>query len=58
MGHHFPDLVYRPRIGSEIYPRFILHDESLFSLLGCKDEAGVERLLAAEIAGEGLYSIS
>jgi hypothetical protein len=56
-GQRFPQPVY-PRIGSGIYPRFILHDKSLFSLRGCKDEGGVERLLAAEIAGEGLYSIS
>ncbi len=51
MGQHFPQPLCRPRIGSGIYPRFILHNE-IFS--GCNDEWGAVRQLSAEIAGEGL----
>ena len=55
LGNHFPQSIGRPRIGSGIYPRFILHNE-IFS--DCNDERGANTPIAAVIAGEGLWSIS
>jgi hypothetical protein len=51
LGNHFPQSISRPRIGSGIYPRFILHNK-IFS--GCYDKRGANTPIAAEIAGEGL----